>query len=440
MTPVMIGILGLVAFLILMTSGMPISIAMAIVGFVGFAIIRTPAAALQMVISEVTANFSKYTMSVAPMFVLMGYIAYYSGLGGRLFEACQKCLGHHRGGMAMATAVACGIFGAICGSGPATIGTMSAVAYPEMKKAGYHPKVSCCTIAVGASISVLIPPSLTFVIYGNACETSVGRLFVSGIIPGVLLILLTMVAIAWHGWRNPSVCPKSEKSTPQERWASIKNGGLIEVAIVFALSIGGLFAGWFTATEAGAIGSAGMILVCVVRRTLTWNQFMKALVDTAKLTAMVFLLLSCAAIFSRFIAITTVSVKMANFIKAMNLEGWMVLVIVLVFYTFMGMLTDVLSIVLLTIPVFFPILIDMYGYDTVWFGNLVLLMLCVGGLTPPVGISIFMVKGCIKDPNVTLAQIFSGVVPFLAATIIVIALVIIFPELTLWLPNLIYGA
>ena len=440
MSPVTIGVIGLIVFLLLMIAGMPVSVAMAIVGCVGFAVIRTPEAALQMVISEVTANFSKYTMSVAPMFILMGYIAYYSGLGSRLFEACQKCLGHHRGGMAMATAVACGVFGAICGSGPATIGTMSAVAYPEMKKAGYHPKVSCCTIAVGASISVLIPPSLTFVIYGNACETSVGRLFISGVIPGLLLILLTMAAIMFHGWRDPSVCPKSPRCSHAERWASIKNGGLIEVAIVFALSIGGLFAGFFTATEAGAIGSAGMILVCVVRRTLSWSQFMKALADTAKLTAMVFLLLSCAAIFSRFIAITTISTEIANQIKAMNLEGWMVLVLVLVFYTIMGMLTDVLSIVLLTIPVFFPILIDMYGYDTVWFGNLVLLMLCVGGLTPPVGISIFMVKGCIKDPDTTLSQIFSGVVPFLAATIIVIILVILFPQLALWLPNLVYGA
>ena len=439
MTPITVGILGLLMFIVLMVSGMPIAPAMALAGFIGFSIIRSPSAALQMVISETTANFSKYTMSVAPMFILMGYIAFYSGLGGRLFTAAQKCLGHHRGGMAMATAVACGVFGAICGSGPATIGTMSAVAYPEMKKVGYHPKVSCCTIAVGASISVLIPPSLTFVIYGNACETSVGRLFVSGIIPGILLILLTIGAIAWHGWRNPSVCPKSEKCSNAERWKSIRDGGLIEVGIVFVLSIGGLFLGWFTPTEAGAVGSAGMILVCIFRRTLSWGNFIKALVDTAKLTAMVFILLSCAAIFSRFIAISTISVQVANLIKAMNLEGWMVLVLVLIFYTIAGMLTDVLSIVLLTIPVFFPIIIDTYGYSTVWFGNLVLLMLCVGGLTPPVGVSIFMVKGCIKDPDVSLAQIFSGVIPFLVATIIVIVLVIVFPELTLWLPELVYG-
>jgi tripartite ATP-independent transporter DctM subunit len=419
--------------------GMPVPISMAFVGFIGFAIIRSPGSALQMVVSEITSNFSKYTMSVAPMFALMGYVAYYSGLGSRLFNACQKCFGHYRGGMAMATAVACAAFGAICGSGPATIGTMSAVAYPEMKKAGYHPKLSCCTIAVGASISVLIPPSLTFIIYGNACETSVGRLFLSGVIPGMLLTLLCIGAIIWTGWRDPSSSPKALKSTGEERWAAIRDGGLIEIAIVFLLSIGGLFAGWFAATEAGAIGSAGMILVCIIRRTLSRGQFMKALFDTAKLTAMVFILLSCAAIFSRFIAITTVSTALAKMIKSLELSGVVVLLIVLLFYTFMGMLTDVMSIVLLTIPVLFPILIDFYGYDTVWFGNLVLLMLCVGGLTPPVGISIFITKGCIKDPDATLSMIFSGVRPFLMATFIVIFLLILFPGLALWLPNLVYG-
>lgn len=340
----------------------------------------------------------------------------------------------------MATAIACACFGAICGSGPATIGTMSAVAYPEMKKAGYHPKVSCCTIAVGASISVLIPPSLTFVIYGNACEASVGRLFLSGVTPGILLTLLTLGAIAYTGWRDPSAAPKTEKSTRAERWEAIKGGGLIEIAIVFAISIGGLFAGVFAATEAGAVGSAGMIIVCLFRRTLSWKQFLNSLLDTAKLTAMVFVLLACAAIFSRFIAVTTVSTALANMIKGLHVDGWVILLIVLVFYTFMGMLTDVMSIVLLTIPVLFPILIDYLGYDKIWFGNMVLLMLCVGGLTPPVGVSIFITKGCIKDPDATLAKIFSGVWPFLGATFIVIILLIIFPQLALWLPNLVYGA
>ncbi len=440
MTPIMLGILGLIVFLVLMFLGMPVPVSMALVGTVGFAIIRTPAAALQMVIGEITSNFSKYTMSVAPMFALMGYIAYHSGLGARLFNACQKCFGHRRGGMAMATAIACACFGAICGSGPATIGTMSAVAYPEMKKAGYHPKVSCCTIAVGASISVLIPPSLTFVIYGNACEASVGRLFLSGVTPGILLTLLTLGAIAYTGWRDPSAAPKTEKSTRAERWEAIKGGGLIEIAIVFAISIGGLFAGVFAATEAGAVGSAGMIIVCLFRRTLSWKQFLNSLLDTAKLTAMVFVLLACAAIFSRFIAVTTVSTALANMIKGLHVDGWVILLIVLVFYTFMGMLTDVMSIVLLTIPVLFPILIDYLGYDKIWFGNMVLLMLCVGGLTPPVGVSIFITKGCIKDPDATLAKIFSGVWPFLGATFIVIILLIIFPQLALWLPNLVYGA
>lgn len=439
MSPVTIGIIGFIIFVILMIAALPIPISMGIVGVVGFAIIKSPNAALQMAISELTANFSKYTMSVAPMFILMGFVAYHSGVGGKLFNACQKVLGHHRGGMAMATAVACGIFGAICGSGPATIGTMSAVAYPEMKKIGYHPKVSCLTISIGASISVLIPPSLTFVIYGNACDTSIGRLFISGIIPGILLIIFTCIAIKWHGWRDPSCCPKSERASREEKIAAIKDGGLIEIMIVFLLSIGGLFAGWFTATEAGAIGSAGMIIICAVRRTLTFKNLIKALMDTGKLTAMVFTILGCASIFSRFIAISNLSTAIANWIKAMNLSRTTVLVVILIFYIIMGMFTEVFSIILLTIPVFFPILIGMYGYDSVWFGNLVLLLVCVAGLTPPVGMSIFMIKGCINDKSVTISQIFSGAPPFIVAVIAVIALIVIFPDIALLLPRLVYG-
>lgn len=419
--------------------GMPVPISMALVGTVGFAAIRTPGGALQMAIGEATINFSKYTLSVAPMFALMGYIAYYSGLGTRLFDACQKCLGHYRGGMAMATSAACAFFGAICGSGPATIGTMSAVAYPEMKKAGYHPKVSCNVIAVGASISVLIPPSLTFVIYGNACETSIGKLFISGIVPGLLLTLFTMLAIKWHGWRDPSSTPKMERCSAKERWDSIKSGGLIEIGIVFLFSIGGLFTGLFAATEAGAIGSAGLLLICIIRRTLSFKQFMKAVLDTAKLSSMVYILLTCASIFSRFIAVTNLSTTMANWIKGLNVNGTVVLLLVLLFLTFAGMLTDVMSIVLLIIPVLFPILIDFYGYNTIWFGNLVLLMLCVGGLSPPVGVTIFITKGCIRDPDASLSKIFSGIVPFLVATYAVILLLILFPDLCLFLPNLVYG-
>ena len=436
---IVIAIIALIVFLALMFIGVPVPISMGIVGLAGFAILKSPTAALTMAISEITKNFSSYTMSVAPMFAMMGFAAYYSGLGSRMFKAAQAFLGHRRGGLAMATAVTCAFFGAICGSGPATMGTMGAVAYPEMKKRGYHPKVSCCTIAVGSSIAVLIPPSLTFVIYGNACDTSVGRLFVSGIIPGLLLTVLTILCIAIMGKVDPSCAPKSEKTSWNVRWKAIKEGGLIEVIIVFLLSIGGLFAGWFAPTEAGAVGSAGMLLICVVRRSMKWKDFVNVIYDTAKLAIMVYMILSCANIFSRFIAVTGLTAKAAAFIKGANLPGGGVVAIVLAFLFIMGMLTDVLSIVLLIIPVLFPILIDYYGYSTIWFGNITLLMLCIGGLSPPVGISIFITKGCIKDPDVTLRQIFSGCWYFIAAAFIVVILISVFPGLTTWLPTVVYG-
>ena len=285
----------------------------------------------------------------------------------------------------------------------------------------------------------MIPPSITFVMYGNACEASIGRLFMAGIVPGIIMVVLTCLAVKIHGWLDPSSCPKSEKSSWAKRWKSIRDGGLLEIAIVFCLSIGGLFAGWFTATEAGAIGSAGMIVICFIRRSLTIKKLFKALIDTGKLTAMVFILLSCASIFSRFIAVSTISTAIANKIRSWNLQGWMVLTVILVFYVIAGMLTEVLSIILLTIPVFLPILVGIYGYDKVWFGVLVILVIAIGGLTPPVGMGVFMVKGCIKDPDVSLSDIFSGVWPFLVAIAVCVVLLILFPNLVIGLPNMILG-
>lgn len=437
--PVTIGIIGFLIFFVLMFLGTPVPVSMGIVGFFGFFFLKGQPAAMQMVSKELITKFSSYTMSVAPMFALMGFAAYYSGLGSRMFNACQALLGHRRGGLAIATTVACTFFGAICGSAPATVGTMGAVAYPEMKKRGYHPKLSCCVIAVGSSIAVEIPPSLSFVIYGNAADTSVGKLFVSGIIPGILLMAFTILAIMIMCKRDPSVAPKSEKASWSECWHAIRSGGLIEVAIVFCFSIGGLFAGLFAPTEAGAIGSFCMIIICIIRRNLNWKQFWKTMFDTAKLTVMVFMILSCAGIFSRFIAITTIPAKLANVIKGADLSGPAVMGLVLLFLFIMGMITDVLSIILLIIPIIFPILIDYYGYSTIWFGNIALLMTCVGGLTPPVGIGIFLVKACIKDKTVTLGQIFSGSWYFVAATMMTILMLILFPQLCTWLPTIVYG-
>lgn len=435
---VLVGIIGFSVFLILMFIGTPVPVSMAIVGFFGLFIMRSPDAAMQIVTQEITTNFSKYTMSVAPMFAMMGFAAYYSGLGSRMFNACQAFLGHRRGGLAMATTVACTFFGAICGSAPATVGTMSAVAYPEMKKRGYHPKLSCCTIAVGSQIAVLIPPSLSFVIYGNAADTSVGHLFVSGIIPGILLTIFSILCIVIMCKVDPSAAPKTEKFSWAERWQAVRKGGLIEIAVVFLFSIGGMFAGWFAPTEAGAIGSICMILLCIFRRSLTWKDFWDTMYDTAKLTVMVFLILACAAIFSRFIAVTTIPTKLALMIKGANLSGPAVLALVLVFLFFIGMLTDVLSILLLIIPILFPILIDYYGYSTIWFGNIAILMICIGGLTPPVGMGVFLVKSCIKDPSVSLRQIFSGSWWFVAATALTAIIVILFPQTATWLPSVIY--
>jgi tripartite ATP-independent transporter DctM subunit len=425
--------LCIVAFLILLFMGIPVAYNMILVGTMGICILRNPISAMQVIGSDLYVSFSSYTMSVVPLFGLMGYLAHYSGIGEKLFTTANKFIGHHSGGLAVATDVACAGFGAICGSVPATIATMGSIAYPQMKRYKYQDSLSCGIIAAGSSLSILIPPSVMLIVYGIATETSVGALFAGGILPGVLLCALYGTAIVIQVKLNPSLAVKSERATWGERGRILFKGGIIEVLIVFFVSIGGLFAGLFTPTEAGAVGAVGMLIVCLVERKITFGSFMRALTDSVKLSAMVMILVASATIFGRLFALSRIPNVLGKAVAEMDAPGWVIMAVIVLIYLVMGCFVDAFSAVLITIPVFFPIVTDTLGYDPIWFCVMMVVVLSMGGLTPPVGMNVFMTKGVIKEAK--LQDIFRGVVPFLFCQIVLAALLIFFPQICTWLPK-----
>ncbi|NLC77986.1 MAG: TRAP transporter large permease [Clostridia bacterium] len=433
MNEFLIGIAGIAALFALLALRMPIALAMALVGFAGFSIITNPQAALSMVAKEIYANFSSATLSVIAMFVWMGFLAYYSGIGGQLYTFAYRMLGHYPGGLAIATQGACAVFGAICGSNTATAATIGAIALPEMKKYSYNDSLATAGIAAGGVLGVLIPPSVVLLLYGTATEQSIGKLFMAGIVPGIVLMLLYMLVVYILAVRNPEVAPPGPKFSWQERREALK-GGLFEVIFVFCLSIGGLFAGWFTPTEAGAVGAGGVLAVALVGRKLDWKKFEKSLLDTTKTTAMIMLLVAGAVIFGRFMAVSRVPFEFAAWAGALSLPPFAVMGVILVIYFVLGLFLDALALVLLTIPIFYPVVVDLLGYDPIWFGVMMVMVVAMGVITPPVGMNVYVIKGVAQD--VSLETIFKGIWPFLLAIIACIILLMLFPSLVTFLPSI----
>jgi len=434
MNPLTIGLIGILTFLALLALRMPIATAMALVGFAGFSYMVSPSVAFNMVAKEVYSNFSSYSLSVIPMFVWMGFLAYYSGIGTRLYVFAYKLIGHYPGGLAIATQAACAVFGAICGSNTATAATMGAIALPEMKKYKYDTSMATASVAAGGVLGVLIPPSVIFIVYGMATEQSVGRLFIAGILPGILLMLLYMAAIYVLTSRNNALGPAGPKASWGERVESLR-GGLGEVLIVFSISIGGLFAGWFTPTEAGAVGAAGVLAVSLLERSLNWEGFKKSLLDTTRTTAMIMFMVAGAVIFGRFMAISRVPFELANWAGALPLPPSAIMGIIMFIYLVLGCFIDALALVLLTIPIFYPVAVTTLGYDPIWFGVIIVLVVAMGVITPPVGMNVYIIKGII--PEVPLEVIFKGIWPFLIAIIICIAILMAIPQIATFLPGLI---
>lgn len=433
MNPTVVGLLGIFCFFLLITLRMPIAYAMALVGFFGFTYLTSMSAAFALVSKDLFSTFSNYSLSVIPMFIWMGFLAFYAGIGARLYSLAYKLVGHLPGGLAIATQATCALFGAVCGSNTATAATIGAIALPEMKKYKYDPSLSTASVAAGGALGVLIPPSVIFIVYGIAAEQSVGKLFLAGIIPGFLLMFLYMLTIYIVARRNPLLGPAGPKSSWGSRFRAL-GGGLFEVLAIFTISLGGLFAGWFTPTEAGAVGVAGVALVTAIQKGLTLQIIRKSLADTTRTTAMIMLLVAAAVIFGRFIAISRIPFAMADWASALDLPAFAVIGLILLIYLVLGCFIDALALILLTIPIFLPVAVTVLGYDPIWFGVIIVMVVAMGVITPPVGMNVYIVKGVAG--NVPLEVIFKGIWPFLFAIFVCLALLIAFPGLATFLPSL----
>ncbi|MDD4238423.1 MAG: TRAP transporter large permease [Desulfotomaculaceae bacterium] len=433
MSPLIIGLISIIAFFALLVLRVPIAFAMALVGFVGFSYLTSAAAAFSMITKEIYSTFSSYSLGVIAMFVWMGFLAYYSGIGTRLYVFAYKLIGHYPGGLAIATQAACAVFGAICGSNTATAATIGAIALPEMKKYKYDTSLAMASVAAGGVLGVLIPPSVVFIVYGMATEQSIGRLFIAGIVPGILLMLLYMGVIYILAARNPDLAPPGPKADLKEKLEALR-GGLGEVLVIFALSMGGLFAGWFTPTEAGAVGAAGVLGVALLKRSITLEGFNKSLMDTTRTTAMIMLLIAGAMIFGRLMAISRLPFEMAQWAGALSLPPFAVMAIILLIYLILGCFIDALALILLTIPIFYPIAINTLGYDPIWFGVVIVLVVAMGVITPPVGMNVYILKGIV--PEVPLEVIFKGIWPFLWAIILCLVILLAFPQVATFLPDM----
>ncbi|MDW7652015.1 MAG: TRAP transporter large permease [Bacillota bacterium] len=434
MMEVIIGVVGIFIFFVLIALKMPIAFAMTLVGFLGFASLSSFSAGFHMISRELFGNFTSYSLSVIAMFVWMGFLAFYSGIGTNLYVFAYKLIGHWPGGLAIATQIACGTFGAICGSNTATAATMAAIALPEMEKYEYDTSLATSSIAAGGVLGVLIPPSVIFIVYGMATEQSVGKLFIAGIIPGILLMSLFMGTIYLLTLRNPRLGPAGPRASWRERVLALK-GGLGEAMAVFLLSVGGLFAGWFTPTEAGAVGVAGVLGVALLEKRLNWDKLRKSLQDTTRTTAMIMLMIAGAVIFGRFMAISRIPFELAGWAGSLPLPPYAVMAIVLAIYLVLGFFIDALALILLTIPIFYPLVVQTLGYNPIWFGVIIVMVVAMGVITPPVGMNVYIIKGV--APHIPLEVIFKGIWPFLCAVIVCLIILITFPGIVTFLPNII---
>jgi len=431
MTPTTIGIIGTIALIILIFSRMPIGFVMTIVGVVGFSVIVSPAAALDLAAKDFFTIFSSYSLTVIPLFVLMGQIAFHAGISTRLFDAAYKFIGHLPGGLAIAATAACAGFAAICGSTNATAATMASATLPEMKRYSYKPELATGVVAASGSLGILIPPSVIFIIYGIQTEQSIGKLFIAGIIPGLLLTIMFILTILLWATLRPEIGPRGPRASFREKIRSLS--GLVETLILFATVMAGLFTGLFTPTEAGAVGAFGTIVLAAVAGTLSLQGFKDALLETTRITCMILVIVAGATVFGHFLAVTRIPFDLANWITSFHLPPAMVMLLIIAIYLVGGCFIDALALIMLTVPVFYPVVLRL-GFDPIWFGVVIVLVTQMGVVTPPVGANVYVVGGVARD--VPLEVIFRGALPFLIAMLVLSLLLLPFPQIALWLPGI----
>ena len=424
------AVLGFVLMFALMAVRVPIGIAMAIPGVAGFALMSGIGPGLNLLGQVPLAVVTDYNFSVIPMFVLMGALASTSGMSRELFKAGEAWFGHLRGGLSMAAIAACGGFAAINGSSVATAATMSKVALPEMRRAGYEPGHAAGVIAAGGTLGIMIPPSVIFVLYGIMTETDISRLFFAGVVPGLLGMAMYAVVVQLIGMRAPHIMPRGPVHSWSERWASLR--GLWAVAVLFLFVLGGMYVGVFTTTEAAGMGAMGALIIGVLRGKLGFASIMRTLVDSLRVTASIMLIVIGAFLFGYFLAITQFTQKAVAFLTELPIGAYGVLALILVGYFILGAIMDELAMILLTVPIVFPVMMKL-GFDPIWFGVIIVMAVTLGMICPPVGINVFVINSIQRD--ISLQRIYKGVMPFIASDIIRLIILCAFPAISLMLPN-----
>ncbi len=425
------GACGIAIMVGLMVLGMPIAFSMTLIGFLGFAYLTSLDGGLFLLGDSFYYQFTSYTMLVIPLFVFMGEIAFHSGISKKIYRTAHAWLGFIPGGLAVATIGACAGFAAICGSSTATAATMGTVALPEMRKQHYDPAFATGTVAAGGTLGILIPPSIVLIVYGIQTELSIGKLFIAGILPGIILSALFTLCILIMCFFKPSLGLPAPKSALKQKLKSLS--GTVEMTLLFFLVIGGLLIGWFTPTEAAGIGAAGAIVIGLVKRSLSWEGFKNALLGTTRTSAMVLLIITSAMIFSRFLTVSGLPQALAAWVGSLNASPYMILLCIMGIYIIGGCFMDPLSFLIITINIFLPMIMEA-GFDPIWFGVVIVILLETGAITPPVGINVYVIKGIAHD--VGLHTIFKGIFPFLAALFFGLIILTIFPGIVLLLPSL----
>jgi TRAP-type C4-dicarboxylate transport system permease large subunit len=468
------SLVGLLLMMVLAFLRLPIALSMGVVGIVGYAYMRdwNWAVAFATAQTKIYETGRNYALTVVPLFILMGNFVTRAGMSRELFRTAYAFIGHLRGGLAMATIVGCAGFGAICGSSIATAATFAKVAYPSMKKFGYSDALATGAIAAGGTLGILIPPSTIMVIYGIMTGTSIGKLFAAGIIPGILATLLLCLAVQYFVWRDPSSAPRGERLSWKERFATLHGigwfaavgvavvgsaslgwlesddaavlgalavfglslvyKGVTSVIALFALVMGGIYGGVFTAVEGAGVGAFGAMVFALARKSLSWRALYAALVESARTTAMLFMILIGALMFAEFVNITTMPDDLKNFVTRLNVSPVMVVAVIMAIYVLLGTAMEELSMILLTVPVFFPLIVHL-GIDPIYFGILIVVVVEIGLISPPVGMNLFVLNTLL--PQVPTRVIFRGVLPFMAIDCVRLAILIAFPILSLWLPS-----
>jgi len=437
MSPTTIGIIGISVMVLIFFSRMPVAYVMTMIGFLGFSLMISFKGGLNLLSRNIYEVFSSYGLTTIPLFIFMGQLAFNSGISARLYDTAYKFMGSTRGGLAMATVSACTAFGAVCGSSPATAATMATVGLPEMKRYKYADELATGSVASGGGLGMIMPPSVVLIVYGVMTEESIGKLFVAGIIPAIFVTILFIISIFIICRIAPEQGPPGESFSWKEKIRSLT--GLIDTLAVFGLVMGGLFFGFFTPTEAAAVGAFGVLVVSLIRRQITWQGFVKSLYETLRTSCMVLLLIAGAVVFGKFLAITRIPFNVASWIGGFDLPPFAIMGMIVLVYFLGGCFMDALALVMLTIPIFFPVVTGL-GYDPIWFGVIIVMVTEMGVITPPVGINVYVVYGVAESviDGVPLEAIFKGIVPFLIAVIVGLTILIFVPQIILFLPNLMY--